>query len=372
MAFEWGDLNPLKWVRKGTDQLGLTQPPPPDLSKSPDAQPVRDFAAKIREQYQTRPDAIVRTGANTGITSANEAAARDQQLGAVGLTGAAARAPDPTQQRSLNLLESAARGDQPSAAESLYRKGVDEAAGTSMGMAAAMQGRNPGMALRAGLTSAAGAVTGAAAGGAALRASEMAQARGAFAEGATGARTQDITARQAYVDAITKQRQQDAEKTQNVAQNEIEIGKANQGYGLGLGSLAASSTLAPLNAELANRQLQNQAAAGNAAGAGALAAAGGAALAASDERAKTDVKKKSLADALGEQVEGVTFEYKPGVEDGGKHFGVLAQDLEKVIPGVVRRGAGGIKEVETPQLTLANTGILAEMADRIRKLESRG
>ncbi|HVQ53175.1 MAG TPA: hypothetical protein VMS92_24315, partial [Mycobacterium sp.] len=97
------------------------------------------------------------------------------------------------QLRALGLYEGAANGTAPSAAEALLRKGIDENVGAQYGMAASLQGNTPGLALRAGLTGAQGAVAKSAADMAALRAEEQERGRAGFLQAATGIRAQDIT-----------------------------------------------------------------------------------------------------------------------------------------------------------------------------------
>ena len=92
------------------------------------------------------------------------------------------------------------------------------------------------------------------------------------------------------------------------------------------------------------------------------------ALGLSDENAKTDIKDAKTLDKAAENVDSKTFKYKKG--DGGKETGVIAQDLEKVVPeNVVETPAG--KAVDTRKQTLSNTAWLMEAAKRIRELEKK-
>jgi hypothetical protein len=108
---------------------------------------------------------------------------------------------------------------------------------------------------------------------------------------------------------------------------------------------------------------------------GALLSAAGSAGATllSDRRAKEDVRRSDLADAIGKGVHGVTYTYKKSEgDDQDPHFGVLADHLSKVMPGVVKKDPGsGMLAVDTGHLSLGNTAVLAELARRIKDLESQ-
>lgn len=93
---------------------------------------------------------------------------------------------------ALAKIKIAAEGGAPSAAEALMRKGIDEAVGAQHGLAASLQGRNPGVALRTASIGAKDAIAKSAADMAALRAGEQATARGQFGEFAKGLNANDI------------------------------------------------------------------------------------------------------------------------------------------------------------------------------------
>jgi len=101
------------------------------------------------------------------------------------------------EKRALALAEGAANGTAPSRAEALLRKGIDEGVGAQYGIAAALQGRNPGQALRQASIGAANVTAKSAADMAALRADEMATARRDFLAGAGQLRTGDIDVQKA-------------------------------------------------------------------------------------------------------------------------------------------------------------------------------
>lgn len=247
--------------------------------------------------------------------------------------------------RAYDAVLAAAAGSAPSQAQSLYRQGVDEAQKGALGLAATYSGRNPGMALRTGLTAGTDAVTNAAAGAAALRAKEMADARGQ-ALGAAGKN----------VDAELAQRglSEDERKALLAAQLAAS--------GQQVTALGGKAT-----ADAASKQAEYQLW-----GSGASAAAAGLS-ALSDKRAKKNIKRKSYADALADEVHGVTFEYKPGLgEPAGENFGLLAHEIEKVFPGAVGKRPDGLRELKIPHLTTANTALISELAKRVKTLEARG
>lgn len=178
-----------------------------------------------------------------------------------------------------------------------------------------------------------------------LGAQEQTAARSQLAGALQGQRQQDLTvyqgdqaARDANMAAILQQNQLNAQNAQSIANaNATAAGATN----------AKRGSLISGGASIGSKFL-------------------------SDKRAKTAIRDKSLADALGKEVHGVTFEYRPGLGDGpGERFGIMAQELERVIPGVVAEGVDGLKRVDAGHLTMANTALLSEMAKRIKALETR-
>lgn len=249
------------------------------------------------------------------------------------------------QTAAIGGLRDAAEGKVASAAElALTRQsGIDAA--RQQGLAAALQGSNPAAALRQASMGAAKVAGDTAANAAQLRAGEQANARSALAS------------------AIQNQRQQDqGAVTTDVSQQ----GQATQGEISSQGQ-GVTMTAAELDAKAKEKQAEAQR---EGAIVGAVGALGTGLL--SDARAKENVRHANLADAIGKEVHGVTFEYKPGQGDRDPHFGLLAQELERVIPGVVKKGADGMKRVDAGQLTMGNTATLAELARRIEDLEAAG
>lgn len=173
---------------------------------------------------------------------------------------------DPTgrdaQRRAMGLEETAANGAAPSVAEQLGRKYADEGAATQLGMAATLQGNNPGAAQRAGLAGAQDVYAKTAADAAATRANEMATARQNFATTATADRgqTQDLA-----------KANQDAQQRQEALNNQ---------FYLGLTDAQQRAQQAALDAEKLKTQNDVNAKAGNAGTLGKMFGAGGQLLAA--------------------------------------------------------------------------------------------
>lgn len=156
----------------------------PDPNTSQPGQDNRDFYQGLGDQRDN-----FQRGAGEQLI---EGTAGPGQGGA-GNTWIDPRARD-AQIQALGMEQQAAEGNTPSAAEQLYRKGMDESAGSQLGFAATQQGSNPGQALRLGLAAGQGAYAKSAADAAGLRAQEIANARHDYAATSTAARgqTQDL------------------------------------------------------------------------------------------------------------------------------------------------------------------------------------
>jgi len=288
--------------------------------------------------------------ADTSALTEQEKSARDMQLA---LDEERAKVnPDKTQQIAARIqqqgqlpaLQQAAAGQAPSAAAIEGAQGAGAEAARQFAMAQALRSRNGGAALNAasqGLTAGTAAIGSQAAN---ARALEQAKARGLLAQATTGIRGQDISAygvdqasRDAQLAALLKEQELRAQNAQSIANaNAAAAGATNQKRAsiLGGGASLGSSIL-------------------------------------SDKHAKDSIRDRSMADEVAKGVHGVVFDYRPGFEDGGKHFGVIAQEIERVIPGVVQERPGGLKEINAPHLTAANTGLISELARRIKALEDR-
>lgn len=162
------------------------------------------------------------------------------------------------QQTAVNLAQGAAEGKAPSAAEELYKEAIGRGASTQLAAAASLQGRNPGMALRAGLAGAANVNLQSSATLAAQRAQEMAQARQDFLSGAGALRSGDTTVAQGNQNEILQANMSNlSADTQTKLGNlnaELETLKANlqAATAAGQSNLAADTQtkIANLNAQL--------------------------------------------------------------------------------------------------------------------------
>jgi hypothetical protein len=157
------------------------------------------------------------------------------------------------QLKALGLAQTAAEGNAPSAAQILLQQGIDSGVGAAYGLAASTQGRNPGEALRQGVTTAADLTLKGAAQSAALRATEMAEARGLYGTLASQIAAGDIQVAQ-------------SNQTKNLQvaitnlNDKIDVLKANQQADLQAGIATASNATA---ASIATLQAQTQVAIAN-------------------------------------------------------------------------------------------------------------
>jgi hypothetical protein len=154
----------------------------------------------------------------------------------------------------LSQLQDAAAGKTPSAAEWLLRKGIDENVGTAYGLAASLQGRNTGGALRAGQIAARDAIAKSSADMAALRAKEQADARQAVATLGTAISETD------YKAAASNQTKDLTVSVENL-RAEIEKQKANADNALRAGM---ANQAADIQAKIATLQSQVEVAKANA------------------------------------------------------------------------------------------------------------
>lgn len=250
-------------IRGVTDTLGITQPPPPDLTKTPAYQNLVNASETFKGAY--------------GAAQGNAAESRGLDLD------------------TIHRLQDAASGKVPSAAEALARKQTDENASQSLGLAATFSGSNPGMALREGLSAYGNAGAKTAADIAALRANEMATARGQLAA-ATGG-----------------------------------IYGTDTGAALGAGNTYETSVAAPFQAQVQQQQIDANNKAANQTAWGTIVGAGGKVLAASDPTLKTNVTPGGpISDEFLDSLAPKSFDYKnPGApgEPAGRRLGVMATDL---------------------------------------------
>jgi hypothetical protein len=246
-------------------------------------------------------------------------------------------------QKGIAYLDAAARGAVPSAAELQLQRQASTNAARGFGVASALQGRSPGMALRQALQGQAQIQGQTNADAAALRAQEQAGARGQLVQAVQG--------QQAVQQGL---RGQDINEKGNLLSGQI-------------GALNAGTTAA---AEAAKAQAMKVAA--DDAFKGQLIGAGAGLLARSDETTKTDVHHADL-DGLAQALEGFTFEYKDPSAPGaapGKRVGVMAQDAERGGPAgraMVRELPDGKKGLDIGNMVGAALAMSAEALKRTRK-----
>lgn len=157
------------------------------------------------------------------------------------------------------------------------------------------------------------------------------------------------------------------------------------GQGVGGGGAAGAQMSAKGTAGAAGASTAGASAAGSAAssaGSAAASGAGAAASAISDIYLK-EVYKDNIDDQIIEnfsKISAIDFKYKPeaqkeyagccGVDDK-EHIGVIAQELEAnpATSGTVETNENGDKQVNTAQLTMADTAAIAELSRRVLALE---
>lgn len=273
---------------------------------------------------------------------------------------------------NLQQLQGVANGTTRTAADALLTQGTDAAAARARGLAAAYSRSNPGAALRAGLAAGNTAQNAATAQADQLKAQEQATAQNQIGTLADAVRTQDAqiaNANQMSADAAQKENQaatlsaNQGNQTANIQQKTVDNNAIQT-----LGTLGNDATKAPLAAQIANQdsavKTEDQKQKGFGAATNFVSG-----LISSDKRAKKDIAPRALADAYADKIHGASYSYKPGEGDGGKHVGVMAQEIQKAVPGVVKPDARGMKTVDTGHLTLANTALLGELARRLREID---
>lgn len=154
-------------------------------------------------------------------------------------------------------------------------------------------------------------------------------------------------AQNALAQMLMQQRQQELSAAQGAR------GQAIQGYGTAYTGAMATPTGLESGMQL-----------------GMSAAQAGAAL--SDERLKKDVKDEDgESDKLMKALKGYTFNYKNSEHGKGKHLGVMAQDLEKILPQAVFETKEG-KAINGGHLSAALATMMPKISKRLEALESKG
>lgn len=140
------------------------------------------------------------------------------------------------------------------------------------------------------------------------------------------------------------------------------VSNANNTMTSGLTNLAGS------NANLAVGQANavGQFAGGLMQGGGML---GGAMITKSDKRLKKDIEPFDSSKFL-DELTGYSYKYKKSfTDDDSKHNGIMAQDLERVIPSAVNDDEDGFKSIDfsNPELASSMLGALADINKRLKK-----
>lgn len=203
---------------------------------------------------------------------------------------------------ALNQLGAAAAGKVPSPAELQLQQQSARNMASQFGLAAALQGRSPGMALRNATQGAAQIQGQTNQDAATLRAQEEANARNAYIQALQGSYGQQL-----------QQRGLDINQQQGLTQAQLQA--------LGIGTQAG---IGNANASAANAASQN-AFTGQILGTGAQLA--GLAFK-SDRRAKTAIKRTGLV-KLARALDGYTYRYKDAKDGDGDRVGIMAQDALK-------------------------------------------
>lgn len=216
------------------------------------------------------------SGAGVTATTIDPNAGQVAPVADIDISGSAGRQ---AQLQALALDKTAAEGSAPSAAQILMQQGIDQSVGSAYGLAASLQGRNPGEALRQGVTTAADLSIKSVAQSAALRATEMAEARGAFGTLASQIAAGDIQVAQSNQTkdlqvAITNANNKlDALKANQTAQLQAGIATAANATAASIATLQAQTTVAVANLnksvaiDVANQTAANDASKSNAANA---------------------------------------------------------------------------------------------------------
>ena len=170
-----------------------------------------------------------------------------------------------------------------------------------------------------------------------------------------------------------------------VVQGNKAIKAAGDTSAAGVGENAGVAATGTASAGAAGGTAGGTASAGAAGGASAAAGAagGGAALAASDEKLKRVCGDNADLIDLFSKIGSYEFNYTDKAKalypngknhvDSKRHVGVMAQELEKnpATNAVINTEKNGYKTVDTAQLTLTNTAVLADVCRRLEALEKQ-
>lgn len=205
-------------------------------------------------------------------------------------------------------------------------------------------------------------------------------------DAANRAQALNLGERQRAADANVQERNRLPQQLRELDANK-RAGMAKAEIGVGTG--AAADSVVRANAEEGGAQMGSSLfrafmGGSGASGAGAASMGGGSVNSAgvndafyrnspytmSDERAKTDIKPLD-AEALLEEISGITFRYKDPANGEGEQTGLSAQDVERAAPGAVVEGDDGLKRLDNGKIGALTLAALADVHDRVKNLEGR-
>ena len=96
------------------------------------------------------------------------------------------------------------------------------------------------------------------------------------------------------------------------------------------------------------------------------------AYATSDERLKDNIQLISNPTEKVNQLRGVEFDWKDGMPKAGQHdYGVIAQDVQKVLPELVKESHTGYLSVDYDKIIGLLIEVVKEQEKRIKELENK-
>lgn len=213
--------------------------------------------------------------------------------------------------QGLDFLRGVAQGTTETAADHLLQKGIDENVGAAYGLAASLQGRNPGQALRQGLTSARTAIAKSSADVAAQKAQEQEDAMKQYATLGTSIAGQDLQA------AMSNQ-SKDLQLSVTNLQEKMKVLEANAANYLSAGEATLASQT---QAQIADLQAQTQIATSK------LQASTARDIA--NQTAQLDASKQNAADAVATQI--AQYQAQVQVQTANLQAAVATQDTQAQI-----------------------------------------
>lgn len=294
-------------------------------------------------------------------------------------------------------LQVRAAGKAPSAAEIQMGAGMAEIARQQRAQAAGARGLSPALAQRMATQNIAAAQQQQVSSAGALRANEQAAAEQAFGQHLANARGQDLglatnqagmlqqaslanqsteLQNRAQMDAATAQyigMGMQREEAEQQARMDFEGMKTD--YTLGVQNIKANLQTGQQSVDAQREAARQQR---NAAYINAGATLGAAAVSSygkSDKRSKEDIKDGGkVSDAFLDGLKAYTFRYKEPSDGPGEHFGVMAQDIEKLPggKGMVVESPEGVKMLHAGQGIGRLLAVASRLNERVNKLEGKG